>query len=84
MSLYEYRCERDGLFDVARPLGTAPPTFACPTCGRDASRAISAPMVLGSSRCAWSAAIERAESKLAFETASSSSRTFLNAGKDSA
>lgn len=61
MALYEYRCDRDGAFEVMRPLGTAPAAVACPVCNREAPRIISAPMILRTSRSAWSTAIERAE-----------------------
>ena len=30
MAIYEYRCERDGAFDVTLPIGTAPSSVACP------------------------------------------------------
>lgn len=45
MAVYEYRCERDGPFDISRPLGTAPPVFACEVCGTPARRVFSAPML---------------------------------------
>jgi len=61
VAIYEYRCEQDGIFDVARPLGTAPQTVACPTCGREAARVISLPAIRSSSRSAVFAAIEHAE-----------------------
>ena len=61
MALYEYRCERDGLFEISQPIGAAPASTPCPVCGAASSRVISAPMVVSRSRSAWSAAIERAE-----------------------
>lgn len=61
MAIYEYRCARDGLFELVLPLGTAPATATCATCGDAADRAISAPMVRIGARKGWSAAIERAE-----------------------
>lgn len=61
MATYEYRCEQDGVFDVTRPLGTAPQFAPCPVCGREACRVISMPMVRCGSRNGWTAAIERAE-----------------------
>ena len=61
MAIYEYRCDQDGVFEVMRPLGTAPATVACPACNREAPRIVSAPMILTTSRSAWSAAIERAD-----------------------
>jgi len=45
VALYEYRCERDGPFDVARPIGTAPTSIACPVCASEAGRVFSSPMV---------------------------------------
>jgi putative FmdB family regulatory protein len=45
MAIYEYRCERDGAFDVMRPIGTAPASAACPRCGGEAARVFSNPMV---------------------------------------
>jgi putative FmdB family regulatory protein len=45
VALYEYRCERDGAFEVARPIGTAPTSIACPVCARDAGRVFSSPML---------------------------------------
>jgi putative FmdB family regulatory protein len=43
MAIYEYRCERDGSFEVTRPIGTAPASIACPVCASDAGRVFSAP-----------------------------------------
>ena len=45
MAIYEYRCERDGAFDVMRPIGTAPASVECPECAGDAMRVFSNPMV---------------------------------------
>ena len=45
MAIYEYRCERDGAFDVVRPIGTAPASVACPQCAGEAARVFSNPMV---------------------------------------
>jgi putative FmdB family regulatory protein len=61
MAIYEYRCDRDGMFDVTRPLGTAPKTAACPECGSEAQRVISLPMVRCGTRSAFTTAIENAE-----------------------
>jgi putative FmdB family regulatory protein len=61
VAIYEYRCERDGVFDIARPLGTAPQTAACPACGHEAARVISLPTIKSSSRSPLFAAIEHAE-----------------------
>jgi putative FmdB family regulatory protein len=61
MAIYEYRCDLDGVFEVSRPLGTAPQSVTCSICGGEARRIVSMPMILSGSRSAWSAAIERAE-----------------------
>ena len=45
MAIYEYRCERDGSFDVTLPIGTAPASIACPVCASEAGRVFSSPMV---------------------------------------
>ena len=45
MAIYEYRCERDGAFDVTRPIGTAPASVECPQCAGEAMRVFSNPMV---------------------------------------
>ena len=45
MAIYEYRCERDGAFEVTRPIGTAPASIACPVCASEAERVFSSPMV---------------------------------------
>jgi len=45
MAIYEYRCERDGAFDVTRPIGTAPASVECPECAGEAVRVFSNPMV---------------------------------------
>lgn len=60
MTTYEYRCDRDGVFDVLFPLGTAPETVTCDTCGAPARRVFSRPMVR-SSRRDLVAMIEHAE-----------------------
>ena len=61
MATYEYRCDRDGVFEVTRPLGTAPESVTCPVCSIEAKRVISLPMVRCGSRSGWSTAIENAE-----------------------
>lgn len=61
MAIYEYRCDTHGMFEISRPMGTAPASTPCEICGAHAARVMSAPMVLGSTRSAWSDAIERAE-----------------------
>jgi len=60
MAMFSYRCAQDGLVDVARPVGTAPAHIACPTCGTDAVRVFTAPMLSLASR-ALVAAIDRSE-----------------------
>lgn len=45
MAIYEYRCERDGSFEVTWPIGTAPASIACPQCADEADRVFSTPMV---------------------------------------
>ena len=45
MAIYEYRCARDGAFELALPIGTAPAAAACPACAEDAARVFSNPMV---------------------------------------
>lgn len=61
MALYEYRCAEHGPFDALYPLGHAPATAACPHCSAPSTRVITAPMVLGSKRLGWNAAIEHAD-----------------------
>lgn len=60
MATYQYRCHRDGIIDVRRPIGTAPPRYICPACAAEAVRVFSAPMLSLTSRPAL-AAIDRAE-----------------------
>ena len=45
MAIYEFRCERDGAFDVMLPIGTAPASIACPVCASEAGRVYSSPML---------------------------------------
>jgi hypothetical protein len=60
MATFSYRCAQDGLIDVVRPVGTALPRTACPTCGNDAVRVFTAPM-LSLASPALVAAIDRSE-----------------------
>jgi putative FmdB family regulatory protein len=60
MATYEYRCPADGAFDVSFPIGTAAARSRCPTCGADAARAVSTPLLVRTPR-ALAAAIGRAE-----------------------
>ena len=46
MATYEYRCDHDGAFEIARPLGTAPAAVVCPGCSKEARRVFSRPMLL--------------------------------------
>ena len=61
MATYDYRCDQDGVFEVTRPLGTAPESVACSVCGGEARRVFSIPMVRSGSRTALFAAIDHAE-----------------------
>lgn len=61
MAIYEYRCDQDGVFEVTRPLGTAPESVKCSVCGSEAMRVFSIPMVRRGSRTALFAAIDHAE-----------------------
>jgi hypothetical protein len=61
VATYEYQCDQDGVFDVHRPLGTAPESVACVLCGGAARRVFSVPMVKSGARTAWNTAIEHAE-----------------------
>jgi hypothetical protein len=45
VAIYEYRCQRDGAFELPLPIGTAPTSIACPLCACDAERVFSNPMV---------------------------------------
>jgi putative FmdB family regulatory protein len=60
MATYAYRCDRDGDFDVSRPIGAAARKSLCPVCNREAARVFRAPMLSLASR-ALVAAIDRAE-----------------------
>jgi putative FmdB family regulatory protein len=60
VAVYEYRCERDGVLEVIRPMGTAPTSIACPACKVEAERVFSKPMLSSAPR-PLVAAIDRAE-----------------------
>jgi putative FmdB family regulatory protein len=45
MATYEYRCDRDGVFDAMYPIGTAPQMMACPACTAESARVFSKPML---------------------------------------
>ncbi len=61
MAIYEYQCDRDGVFEVVRPLGSAPASVMCAQCACQARRIVSIPMIKSSARTVWNAAIDRAE-----------------------
>jgi putative FmdB family regulatory protein len=42
---YTYRCDRDGVVEVSRPIGTATSVAHCPACGGDAGRVFTPPML---------------------------------------
>ena len=60
MAFYDYWCEQDGVFEIARPLGTAPASVACPACTSEARRLFSKPMLRSTPR-ELVAAIDHAE-----------------------
>ncbi|WP_294569330.1 zinc ribbon domain-containing protein [uncultured Arthrobacter sp.] len=43
MPIYEYSCSQCAAFEVIRPMEAAADVQACPTCGSEARRKISAP-----------------------------------------
>lgn len=45
MATYGYRCGGDGPVDIRLPIGTAPATIACPTCGEPSTRVFTAPLL---------------------------------------
>jgi putative FmdB family regulatory protein len=61
VAFYDYRCDRDGVFEVSRPLGTAPESIACPECGGDAARVFTTPMLATTAPKELVAAIGHAE-----------------------
>ena len=61
MPIYEYRCDQHGVFEIIRPLGTAPQSARCLECGSEARRVFSVPTVRSGSRTALLAAIDHAE-----------------------
>ena len=60
MAFYEYRCARDGIVQISRPVGEARERERCPLCDDAVRRVFSAPMLSLASRAAG-AAIDRAE-----------------------
>jgi putative FmdB family regulatory protein len=61
MAFYDYRCETDGVFEITRPLGSAPATAACPACGTPARRVFATPMLATTAPKALVAALDHAE-----------------------
>jgi putative FmdB family regulatory protein len=61
VALYDYRCEDDGVFEISRPLGTAPGSAACPLCGGEATRVFSTPMLATTAPKELVSAIDHAE-----------------------
>jgi putative FmdB family regulatory protein len=61
VAFYDYRCDDDGVFEITRPLGTAPGSIACPECGGEASRVFSTPMLATTAPKELVAAIDHAE-----------------------
>jgi putative FmdB family regulatory protein len=61
MAIYTYRCADDGCVDVRMPIGTAPETITCPSCGGPTARVFTAPM-LGLADRRRMAVIDHAES----------------------
>jgi putative FmdB family regulatory protein len=45
MASYLYRCERCGLWEVQRPIGTAESAEPCPTCGATSRRRYTPPLL---------------------------------------
>ena len=60
MAFYEYRCARDGVVQISRPVGEAGERERCPVCDDAMRRVYTAPMLSLASRAAV-AAIDRAE-----------------------
>jgi putative FmdB family regulatory protein len=61
MAIYEYRCDRDGGFELMLPLGTAPDESACPDCGGEARRVFSPPLLKSGMPRALMAALDHEE-----------------------
>ncbi|WP_329100440.1 zinc ribbon domain-containing protein [Micromonospora sp. NBC_01699] len=59
MATYEYRCPRDGDFEVRFPIGTAAASVRCAACRRESPRIFTAPLVNAMSR-PLATAIDRA------------------------
>jgi putative FmdB family regulatory protein len=50
VATYRYRCAECGPFDVVRPIGTAGDAEPCASCGGEASRVFTPPLVARTSR----------------------------------
>jgi putative FmdB family regulatory protein len=50
MSMYEYRCDQHGSFDLQTSMGDAQPRTACPECGLQVPRVFTAPMTSSTPR----------------------------------
>jgi putative FmdB family regulatory protein len=61
VAIYEYQCNRHDVFEIVRPLGTAPAIAACPTCGAMARRIISLPSIRCGPRVGIFAAVDHAD-----------------------
>jgi len=61
VAIYEYRCDTHGLFEISRPLGTAPESAACEACGSPSRRVFSAPAIRSGARSSLWAAIDHSE-----------------------
>jgi putative FmdB family regulatory protein len=60
VATYEYRCARDGGFEVRFPIGQAAASVRCVTCRGEAARVFSAPLLAGTP-VGLTSAIDRAE-----------------------
>lgn len=60
MARYEYRCPRDGVFEVRARIGEAAASARCGICGAEAGRVFSAPLLSATPR-PLARAIDRAE-----------------------
>lgn len=67
MALYDYRCARDGDFEVTLPIGTAPTSVSCPSCADEAARVYSNPMVRSQPRALAAALNHEEQSRYAPE-----------------
>lgn len=45
MAIYQYRCAECGTFDVSRPIGTAGSAEPCASCGGEAPRVFTPPLL---------------------------------------